>query len=80
MIKLFLRYGGDIHKLGPPHYLHPSTLLLSCTASLRNFIDSFKKRELVKLIKFLIEEGADVDAVDCLGFTPFMNCAIGGEK
>jgi hypothetical protein len=61
MMKMFLRYGGDMHKLGPPLYPNPRTLLFRCTASLRNYIE---KRELVKLIKFLIEEGADVNAVD----------------
>jgi ankyrin repeat protein len=80
MIKLFLRHGGDIHKLGPPLHPHPTILLWNCTALLRNYIDSIEKRELVKLIKFLIEEGADVNAVDCLRLTPFINCAAGGEK
>jgi hypothetical protein len=80
MIKLFLRYGGDIHKLGPPHYPHPTSLLLNSTASLDDHaVDSIERRELVKSIEFLIEEGADVNAVDSLGSTPFWNCARNGE-
>jgi hypothetical protein len=64
MIRLFIRHGGDMYKLGPPLYPNPRTLLFSCTASLRDYIDSIEKRDLVNLIKFLIEEGADVNAVD----------------
>jgi hypothetical protein len=81
MLKLFLRYGGDMHKPGPPIHPTPIILLLDCTADLRKHAsDSIERRDLVKLIEFLIQEGADVNAVDCFGFTPFMNCAIGGEK
>jgi hypothetical protein len=81
MVKLFLRYDGDMHKLGPPFAPNPISLLFSCTAYLRKHAaDSIERRDLVKLIKFLIEEGADVNAVDCLGFTPFINCATGGES
>jgi ankyrin repeat protein len=81
MLRLFLRYGGDMHKLGPPLHPNPRSLLFSCTACLRKHAaDSIERRDLVKLIKFLIEEGADVNAVDCLGFTPFINCATEGEK
>jgi ankyrin repeat protein len=80
MIKLFLRYGGDIHKVGPPHYPHPTSLLLNSTASLDDHAsDSIERRELVKLIKFLIEEGADLNALDGFGDTPFLNCARNGE-
>jgi ankyrin repeat protein len=80
MMKLFLHYGGDMHKLGPPNYPHPISLLLSCTASLKQYgVDSSKRRELVKLIELLIEEGADINAVDEEGFTPFINCARNSE-
>jgi ankyrin repeat protein len=80
MMKLFLRYGGDIHKHGPPLYPTPITLLLNCTGLLQQYaVHSTKRRDLVKLIEFLIEEGADVNAVDYLGYTPFINCATGGE-
>jgi ankyrin repeat protein len=80
MMKLFLRYGGDMHKRGPPHFPHPITLLLNCTALLRDkAVDSVERRDLVKLIEFLIEEGADVNAVDEFGSTPFMDCARNGE-
>jgi hypothetical protein len=80
-MKLVLRYGGDMHKPGPPLHPTPFTLLLDSTADLRNCaIDSIERRDLVKLIEFLIEEGVDVNAVDHFGFTPFMNCAIGGAR
>jgi ankyrin repeat protein len=80
MLKLFLRNGGDMDKRGPPHYPHPTTLLLNCTAVLRKrAADSIERRELVKLIEFQIEEGANINAVDEFGITPFMNCARNGE-
>jgi ankyrin repeat protein len=81
MLKLFLRYGGDMHKPGPPLNPTPITLLLHFTSLLHDHTAYYiERRDLVKLIEFLIEEGADVNAVDSLGFTPFMSCAIGGEK
>jgi ankyrin repeat protein len=80
MLRLFLRYGGDMHKLSPPYYPYPRTLLLNCTGDLRNYADdSSERRELVKLIEFLIEEGANVNAVEEHGNTPFINCASDGE-
>jgi hypothetical protein len=80
MMKLFLRYGGDIHKLGPPLHPTPITLLVSCIALLRKYaVDSVERRDLVKIAKFLIEKGADVNAVDRAGDTPFMNCASEGD-
>jgi hypothetical protein len=80
MSKLFLRYGGDIHKLGPPLHPTPYTLLLNCTTNLQNYgVVSIERRDLVKLIEFLIEEGADVNDVDELGTTSFMNCIMNGE-
>jgi ankyrin repeat protein len=80
MMKLFLRYGGDIHKHGPPLHPHPFTLLLTCTGGLIEYgVDSIERRDLVMLIEFLIEEGSDVKAVDSLGFTPFWNCARDSE-
>jgi ankyrin repeat protein len=80
MMKLFLRYGGDMHQIGPPLHPDPRSLLLNCTASLHNHVaDSIERRDLVKLIEFLIEEGSDVNAVDSLGDTPFINCARNGE-
>jgi hypothetical protein len=30
MMDLFLQNGGDMDKRGPPHYPHPTTLLLNC--------------------------------------------------
>jgi ankyrin repeat protein len=80
MMKQFLRYGGNMHQIGPPLHPHQHSLLLNYTAAFSQYIDSIEKRELVKLIKLLIEEGAELNAVDKLGATPFMNCAIGGEK
>jgi ankyrin repeat protein len=80
MMKLFLRYGGDMHKLGPPLRPTPYTLLLDFTEDLVDYAaDSRERRELVKLIEFLIEEGAYVNAVDELGTTSFMNCIMNGE-
>jgi hypothetical protein len=81
MLKLFLRYGGDMHKIGPPGYPNPFTLLFAYTTmlDLQYAADSIKRRALVKLIEFLIDEGADVNAVAELGDTPFMNCARNGE-
>jgi ankyrin repeat protein len=80
MMKLFLRYGGDIHKPGPPLDPAPITLLLNCTGGLIKYgVDSIERRDLVKLIEFLIEEGSDVNAVDELGSYPFRNCASNGE-
>jgi ankyrin repeat protein len=79
-MKLFLRYGGDIHKPGPPMYPNLRILLLNCTGSLLNHaVDSTKRRDMVKLIEFLIEEGVDVNAADDEGFAPFLNCAMSGD-
>jgi hypothetical protein len=81
MLKLFLRYGGDIYKQGPPLCPHPITLLLNCTALLyKQAVDSIERRENVKLIEFLIEEGVDLNDVNEIGSTPFINCAGAGEK
>jgi ankyrin repeat protein len=80
MMKLFLRFGGDMDKPGPRGDPRPITLLLNCTALLDDHAaDSIERRDLVKLIEFLIEEGADVNAVEENGNTPFINCATGGE-
>jgi hypothetical protein len=80
LLKLFLRYGGDVHKLGPPLHPTPYNLLLNFTDDLADHaVDSIERRDLVKLIEFLIEEGADVNAVDEFGITPFMDCARNGE-
>jgi hypothetical protein len=49
--------GGDIHKLGPPLYPHPRSLLFECSLYLKDRKDS----KMVKLIEFLIEEGVDVN-------------------
>jgi hypothetical protein len=75
MIKLLLQHGGDIHKLGPPLYPHPRTLLYECSLRLKDRKDI----KSVKLIEFLIEEGADVIMKDELGLTAFWNCIIYGE-
>jgi ankyrin repeat protein len=75
MIKLLLQHGGDIHKLGPPLYPHPRTLLYECSLRLKDRND----RKSVKLIEFLIEEGSDVLLKDELGLTAFWNCIIYGE-
>jgi ankyrin repeat protein len=41
--------------------------------------NSIERQELVKLITFLIEEGAEVSAVDDGGFSSFIYCARNGE-
>jgi ankyrin repeat protein len=80
MMKLFLRYGGDIYKLGPPLHPTPYTLLLNFTNDLADYAaDSNERRELVKLIELLIKEGADVNTVNDYGTSPFWNCARNGE-
>jgi hypothetical protein len=82
MMKLFILNGGDIHKQGPPLYPNPRNLLLDFTSSLDDHAaDSFERRESVKLIEFMIEEGADVNAAsEKGGFTPFITCARNGER
>jgi hypothetical protein len=80
MMKLFLLHGGDMHKLGPAYCPHPFTLLSNYTSLIRDIAaDTIERRDLVKLIELLIEEGADVNAVDRVGDTPFMNCAKSGD-
>jgi hypothetical protein len=71
MMKLFRREGGDIHKLGPPLHPHPRSLIYECSIRLKDRKDS----ELVKLFKFLITEGADVNLTYEDGETAFSNCA-----
>jgi hypothetical protein len=80
MMMLFIRYGGDMYKHGPPLYPTPITLLFHFTSLLHDHTaDSIERRDLVKLAEFLIEEGADVNAVDELGSSSFWNCAGSGE-
>jgi hypothetical protein len=80
MMLLFLRYDGDMHKLGPSFAPRPISMLVNYTANLPNYAaDSSERRELVKLIKFLILQGADVNAVDELGSSSFWNCARSSE-
>jgi ankyrin repeat protein len=63
-----------------PHHPHPCTLLLNCTVGLIEYgVDSIERRDLVKVIEFLIGEGANLNAFDQFGDTPFMNCAKGGD-
>jgi ankyrin repeat protein len=76
MLNLFLRYGGDMRKPGPPGHPHPHTPLFEFTARLRPCeVGTKERREMVKMIKFIIEEGDDVNAANDQGITPFMNCA-----
>jgi hypothetical protein len=79
-IQLFLRYGGLMHKLGPPLFFILMSLLFMHTVLLSNYAaDSIKCRELVKLAEFLIGEGVDLNAIDKFGTTSFWNCAWNGE-
>jgi hypothetical protein len=79
MLKLFIKYGGDIHEPGPPLFPNPIPLLLHFTDNLENTVDSFEIRELVKQIKFLIEEGVELDIGNDEGSTPFIMCAQNDE-
>jgi hypothetical protein len=76
MMRLFLLYGGDMHKLGPPDIPNPIPLLWTFTFLIQNHAtDSFERRELMKVIMFLIAEGADVNAADDKGTSTFFLCA-----
>jgi hypothetical protein len=80
MLKLLLSCGGDIHRLGPTQDPHPTTLLLYYTVTLKNLESgSRERRDSVKLVKFLIKEGADVNLMDNEGYSPFFICAGSGE-
>jgi hypothetical protein len=77
MMKLFLRYGGDVHKLGPSVYHHHISLLLFSSSALA--LKDRKDEKLVQLIRFLIEEGLDVNSEDDDGVTSLWYCASNGE-
>jgi ankyrin repeat protein len=78
MMKLFLRYGGDMLKPGPPGSPCPSTLLFYATSSLNQYASKSKERKaVVELVKFMIEEGSDVNGI--VEITPLMNCSMSGE-
>jgi ankyrin repeat protein len=80
MLMLFLRHGGDMRKIGPHLHPDPVSLLIEYTARLGNCeAGSIERKELVKMIKFLIKEGVDINAKDKNGLTAFMICAGGGE-
>jgi hypothetical protein len=49
MLKLFLRYGGDMHKLGPPRSPDPVSLLVFNSSGL----DEGKDSSRVKLVKVI---------------------------
>jgi ankyrin repeat protein len=74
MLKLFLRFGGDIYMLGPPNDPQPHTLLYELSLSLQ----SRKDDKFVKLIEF-IKEGAYVDFEDEDGATAYWICAEYGQ-
>jgi hypothetical protein len=81
MLKLFLRYGGDLHKPGPPLHPNPRSFLLNFSVSLKVYeVGSRERKSMVKIVEFLIKAGVDVNVVDEKGFTPFLNCAENGEK
>ena len=73
MLKLFLRFGGDVHKPGPPGNPEPFHLLRSIVLDKSN-----EKSRVMKLIKFLIEQGIDLNSVDHDGYTPFLRGAQEG--
>jgi ankyrin repeat protein len=76
MLKLFLRYSGDMHKLGPTDYPHPVSLLLFFASGLEGPNSS----EFVKLIEFLVDEEVDVNSTDKDGETLFIYCARYGNS
>jgi ankyrin repeat protein len=79
MMKVFLRHGGDIHTLVPMHSPYKSTLLWVYASELKNK-ECFEKVELIKMIKFLILEGADVHFCDMFEeMTAFWHCASDGQ-
>jgi ankyrin repeat protein len=73
MLKLFIRNGGDIHKLGPTAYPYPTSLLLWFSSDLDG-------QKYEKMIEFLIDEGADVKVADSEGLTAFLFCARSGNS
>jgi ankyrin repeat protein len=73
-MKLNLRYGGDIHKLGTSFHQRQHSLLYDYSLGLKGRKDS----KFVKLIEFLIEEGVDVNFEGSDGETAFTNCARHG--
>jgi hypothetical protein len=74
MLKLFVQYRGDIHKLGPPGCPNPSSLLM--------FLSSKEYRDVkfLKLIRFIINERVDLNVVDKEGNTAFSLCAQNGDS
>jgi ankyrin repeat protein len=75
MLKLFLQYGGDTHKLGPRLHPRPHTLLYCYMKRLKDR----KEKKFMKLIEFLIGEGADVGFQDEGRETAFQICAFRGQ-
>jgi hypothetical protein len=57
MLKLFLRFGGDMYMLGPPNDPQPHTLMYELSVGLQDRADD----KFVKLIEFIIEEGASLN-------------------
>ena len=77
MLKLFLRFGGDIHTPGPPGWPGPLpflNMLLMDDALVRN--ESHRHT----LVKFLVVDlGVEVNTLDCDGISPFVVCAKEGH-
>jgi hypothetical protein len=75
MLKLFILFGADIHKLGPVDYPHPHSLLLFRATCL---VDD-STNSTAKLIEFLIDNGVDVNFENEFGTTVFLMCASYGQ-
>jgi ankyrin repeat protein len=75
MLKLFIRFGADIHKLGPADFPHPHSLL---TVRATCLVDD-STNSTAKLIEFLIDNGADVNFKDESGRSAFWLCASDGQ-
>ena len=70
MLKLFLRYSGDVHKPGPPGCPEALYLIHHCILE-----EEIEKSEILKLIQFLlVEQGVDVNSLTSNRSSPFLLC------
>jgi ankyrin repeat protein len=74
MLKLFIQYRGDIHKLGPPGLSKP---IFPAHVS---FGKGYRCVKFLKMIRFIINERVDLNVVDKEGNTAFSLCARNGEE
>ena len=79
MLKVFLRFGGDMHAVGPPGNPYPLSLLYFCVSEFLDQKSKERRNKLVNLAVFLIEKGVDLDFADVSGQTSFSYCVEAGE-